>query len=256
MTKENTIGIWSPKGGCGKSFIAASLGVCLDKKGVVTGLLEAHRQHSSLPNVLNVDIPINKGLKEMIYEDSTNIKDFFSNDVKRYKNLSIMGLSKENKIDDLHRLSEKQIEDLYIKCKEAFQVLIIELPSSYVEFTSYIGWFFVKRLLVVVDNDINSIMALRKYVFLFKELGIDINNIYLIVNKDMGAIELKAIELLTGLKIGTVVPFSKRVISDMNNGQTIFKTKGTFGDFRIKKAIENLARVVMLEDMKDEISTS
>lgn len=248
MIDKKVIGVWSPKGGCGKSFIATNIGAYCASKGCLTGIIEVDRQHSSDTSILNIDMPKGKSLRNSIYseEEMKMVKNFHENP-RKHRDLFLLALNLDDKVDDLHSISKESINRLYNYCRERFNLLIIDMPSSYLEYTSYLGWYFVDELFVVIDNDINSVYALRKYLKQFQELNIDIGKISLIVNKNIGVIDKKAIELMTNLKVYATIPFSKKIISDMNNSKTIFQSYGTLIDWRIKKVLKGVGEDLLRE---------
>lgn len=250
MIDKRIFAVWSPKPGTGKSFLTASLGKYSAMQGYLTGTVDFNRQYSSLPHLLNIKLEKEKSLKNALLADSERdvIINFHENE-KDQKYLFTLGFNPNDKIDSLHELERNHIERLLKIAREKFNILLLDLPTSYIEYTSYIGWFYAEKIIIIIDNDMNSLFALRKYLKQFHELNIRKSKLLLVVNKDIGVIETKDIEAITSMKPMGFIPFSKHIIKDMNEGKTIFDTGGSLKDRAIQKQIRNLFEAILKEEL-------
>ncbi|SKC78775.1 AAA family ATPase [Maledivibacter halophilus] len=251
MIDKRVFALWSPKPGTGTSFLTANLGKYSSMEGYLTGVIDLNRQYSSLPHILNIHPQKNKSLRNALFTDNDRdvIINFQENE-KNQKYLFVLGLNPGDSVDDLHELERKDIERLYQIAKEKFNIVFLDLPTSYIEYTSYIGWFFAEKIIVVIDNDINSLFALRKYLKQFEELNIKKDKLILVVNKDIGIISKKDIKLITGLDVKSIIPFSKHIVMDSNEGKTIFDAGGNFKD----RYIQNQIKYIFEELIEKEVN--
>lgn len=251
MIDKKVYALWSPKAGTGTSFLTANLGKYSSMQGYLTGVIDLNRQYSSLPHILSVNTHKDKSLRNAFFTDNDRevITNFEENE-KQQKYLFSLGLNPNDNIDDLHELERGHIERLFKISKEKFNILFLDLPTSYIEYTSYIGWFFAEKIIIVIDNDINSVFALRKYLKQFDELNIKKKKLILVINKDTGILDKKDIEMITGLKAKSSIPFSKHIIKDCNEGKTIFDAGGNFKDRYIQKQIKIIFNQLIKEEEK------
>lgn len=253
MIDKRVFAVWSPKPGSGTSFLTANLARYSAMQGYLTGAIDFNRQYSSLPHLLNIKLEKDKSLKNALFADSDRdvIINFHEND-KEQKYLFALGLNPSDKVDSLHELQQKHIERLLEISREKFNILFLDLPTSYIEYTSYIGWFYAEKIIIVIDNDMNSLFALKKYLRQFDELNIRKDKLILIVNKDIGVMGMKDIETITNIKPVGFIPFSRHIIKDMNEGKTIFDAGGSLKDRVIQKQITNLYQILLKEDSNEE----
>lgn len=256
MIDKRVFAVWSPKPGTGTSFLTANLAKYSAMQGNLTGAIDLNRQYSSLLHLLNIDLTKNKSLRNALFSDSEReiITNFHENE-KEQKYLFALGLNPNDKVDGIHELERKHIERLLKISKEKFNILFLDLPTSYMEFTSYVGWFFAEKIIVVIDNDVNTLFALRKYLEQFDELNLRKDKFFIVVNKDIGVIEKRDVESITGLKQISIIPFSKHIIKDMNEGRTIFDAGGSFKDRFIQKQIKIIYEGLIMQGYKEEINS-
>lgn len=254
MIDKKVYALWSPKPGTGTSFLTANLAKYSAVKGNLTGSIDLNRQYSSLPQLLNIENKKEKSLTNAFFTDNDRdvITNFDENE-KEQKYLFVLGLSPNDKVDSLHELEKGHIERLLKIAKEKFNILFLDLPTSYLEYTSYVSWFFAEKIVVVIDNDINSLFSLRKYMKQFEELNIKKDKFILVVNKDIGIMEKKDIEMITGVSPKSFIPFSKHVIKDCNEGKTIFDAGGSIKDKAIQKEIKKIYDELLEERNNEEI---
>lgn len=254
MIDKRVFAVWSPKPGIGTSYLAANLAKYSAMQGNLTGAIDFNRQYSSLPNLVNIELTKDKSLRNAMFTDNDKdvIINFHENE-KEQKYLFALGLNPNDKVDSLHELERINIERLLKISKEKFNIMFLDLPTSYIEYTSYIGWFFAEKIVVVIDNDINSLFALRKYLNQFDELNISKDKLILVVNKDFGVIESRDIESITGLKPKSIIPFNKHIIKDSNEGKTIFDAGGSIKDKTIKKQIISIFNELVKQEISEEV---
>ncbi|KAB3534065.1 hypothetical protein F8154_09875 [Alkaliphilus pronyensis] len=249
--------IWSPKAGVGKSFLTAHLAKASSLKGNFTGVIDFNRQTSSLPAILDIDIPANKSLKEALLteRDTDVIINYHVND-KKDKNLFCLALNNTNKVDELNELEDIKIIRLLQLSRPKFNILFLDLPSSYYELTSYESWKYADKIIVVIDNDYNTLIALKGYLVQFSELNIPLNKLVLIVNKDIGLLHEDEVFQITGLQVKSKIPFSKQVVKDMNNGKTVYENGGGIKDTKIIRGVNKTYQIITSEENFKEKSSN
>jgi|GEM_PF-4031629 len=240
--------VWSPKGGVGKTFIAAHLAKYSASKRLLTGVIDFNRQTPSITTSLEIKLPREKSLKEALFtERDTDVIVNFQNH-HRDHNLFCLALNMINKVDDLLEVTDLQVLRLLQIAKNKFNILFLDLPTSYFELTSYEGLKFADKIIVVIDNDYNSILALKQYLRLFTEINIAHSNIILVVNKNMNLISEEEILKLCSIPIRAIFPFNKHLIRDMNEGKTVFENGGGLKDRRLIKGIEDIFSLLITDN--------
>lgn len=245
--------VWSPKGGVGKTFIAAHLAKLSASKGFLTGVIDFNRQSPSTTAALDIKLPREKSLREALYcENDNEVISNFHNNEKKERFLFCTGLNINNKVDDLYEVTDLQIVRLIEIARNKFNILFLDLPSSYFELTSYESLKVADRIVIVIDNDYNSIVALQGYLNFLSEVNIPKNRFHLVLNKDMGIISEKEIEKLCGISVSATIPFNRHLVKDMNEGRTIFENGGGIKDRWATKSILKIFELLIDEDSYKE----
>ncbi|SCY18067.1 AAA family ATPase [Alkaliphilus peptidifermentans] len=249
--------IWSPKAGVGKSFLAAHLAKLSSQDGYLTGVIDFNRQSPSLPSILDIHPPNEKSLKEALLtdKDSDVIINFHNND-KKDKNIFCLALNYNNKVDELNELEDDKVLRLLELARPKFNILFLDLPTSYYELTSYESWKYADKIIVVIDNDYNSIVALKGYLKQFSEINIPLSKLVLIINKNLGILDFNEVKEISGLHVTAKIPFYKHVIKDLNEGKTVFENGGSYKDKKIIKGVNEVYNAITNEKIKQEQSTN
>lgn len=244
--------IWSPKGGVGKTFIAAHLAKMSAQRGYLTGVIDFNRQSPSTTAALDIALPREKSLREALFcENDNEVISNFHNNEKKEKFLFCTGLNINNRVDDLYEVTDLQIVRLLEIARNKFNILFLDLPSSYFELTSYESLKVADRIVIVIDNDYNSIVALQGYLRFLNEVNISKSNFYLVVNKNMGLISEEEIEKLCGISVSATIPFYRHLVKDMNEGKTVFENGGGFKDRLIANNILRIFELLITDDDED-----
>ena len=239
--------IWSPKGGVGKTFIAGHLAKYAASKKLLTGVIDFNRQTPSITTSLDIKLPREKSLKEALFtERDTDVIVNFQNH-QRNNNLFCLALNMTNKVDDLLEVTDQQVLRLLQIAKNKFNILFLDLPTSYFELTSYEGLKFADKIIIVIDNDYNSVLALKQYLKFFSEINIALNNLILVMNKNMNLISEEEILKLCGIPIRVTFPFNKQLIRDMNEGKTVYQNGGGLKDYKLIRGIEDIFALLIMD---------
>ena len=245
--------VWSPKGGVGKTLITAHLAKLSTVKGLLTGVIDLNRQTASIPAALDIRLPSEKSLREALFtEHDSDVITNFHNNEKNNRLLFCVGLNINNKVDDLFEVTDTQILRLLEISKTKFNILFLDLPTSYFELTSYESLKFADKIIVIIDNDYNSVVALKAYLKFLEEINIPLQNILLVINKDMGLLSEKEILEMCNLSVCAIVPFNKHLVKDMNEGKTVFDNGGSYNDRKTINSIEKIFKV-LIDDGKCKV---
>ncbi len=246
---KRVFAIWSPKAGVGKTLIAAHLARYAASKKLLTGIIDLNRQCPSAAAALDIRLPREKSLKEALYtERDSEVITNFHNNQKINENLFCLALNLNNKVDDLFEVTDAQISRLLQISKNKFNLLLLDLPTSYFELTSYEGLKFADKIIAIIDNDYNSLVALKGYLNFFTEINIPHKDIILVVNKDMGLLSEEEIYKVCNIPIAAVIPFNKHLVRDMNEGKGAFENGGGLKDRRLTKGIAEIFRLLTEEE--------
>lgn len=246
---KRVFAIWSPKAGVGKTLIAAHLARYAASKKLLTGVIDLNRQSPSIPAALDIKLPREKSLKEALYtERDSEVITNFHNNPKSNENLFCLALNLNNKIDDLFEVTDLQISRLLQISKNKFNLLLLDLPTSYFELTSYEGLKFADKIIAVIDNDYNTLVALKGYLNFFTEINIPHKDIILVMNKDMGLLSGEEVYKVCNMPIAAVIPYSKHFVKDMNEGKSVFDNGGSIRDQRLIRSIADIFKQLTIEE--------
>lgn len=245
---KKVIAFWSPVSHTGKSFIASNIATKLSDEDFFVGVIDLNKQFSSLPVLLDLEIPKEKSLLNAF--NANNEAEMLKNFVKHPdRDLYLLALNIDNKIDELHKLVPSKINNLISICREKFDVLLVDLPSSYIELTSYeVLKNHSENTVVVFDNDINTVTAYKKYVEFFKEVNISTNDFSYVMNKDDGLIDIKEIEEQLGIEIEFIIPNKKFITKSTNEGKPIMEiVPSSRAEKNVVKNLKNLTNTLVYE---------
>lgn len=235
-----TISFWSPKPGTGVSTIASAIAFQGVQSGKFTGIIELSRQYSSLPWIMGMPIPEDKSLyNAMLSQEESEIMRNFV----RYKDkdLYLMALNRLNDAADLHDLNVDQVDTLLETCKEKFDWLVLDLPSSYLEATSFQAIKYHSDIVVVVlDNNVTTLAAWKVYEQLFQDTSISLSKFIFVMNKDIGLIDTIEVKEKTGIEICCKIPELSQIIKFGNEGTSLDFIPSSFKERAFHNGISKL----------------
>lgn len=251
--------ITSPKGGEGKSTIAAYTAVQFAKAGYLVGLIEVDRYFGSVMDILGFGDKVGgeikgRSLKGAINTDSdTGVLHSFIPHPK-HKDLYTLSLTldKESKIDDLTRFPEASVKNIIKVARSKFDIVFIDCPSTYIEpgFLAPID-MGVDRLIYVIDNDITKLAGAKLYDQFFYENAVSFGDVMVVINKDLGVLEdatIKAIgKDMAVIKMDKIftIPYYKRIIEAKNDGDIIIDATPSNGQEKaLQKAITGIVKSI------------
>lgn len=216
------IAFWSPCSS-GASTVLKGIAEIASASGKFVGIIEANKQYSSLPQQFGTAIPEDKSFEKALQADDDhemirNYHKVSSNDIY------LLALNNLNRIEDLHELHEQALSNLVYVSRNKFDLLLLDIPSSYMEMPSYQSIReYADIVVAVVDNNLNSIDKFRRYVSFYRTLNAKAEFIP-VLNKDIGLVELKDLKRILGMDICAVLPYMPSVIKYGNEGQPLIGT--------------------------------
>lgn len=217
------VSVFSNKGGCGTSFIAANLAVTL---GAPTLLIDLNL-HSGCQDLMFGIKP--KYSVVDLAENRERLDDQLLNSylVQYSPNLSLLAAPRD--IEEADRLHPEPLMDVISALRSKFEYLVIDLPHTFDPLT--IGALdFADDVLLVLTLDILASRAAQRALTIFYRLGYSRQKVRLILNRwsKQSDLELGHVERFLGERIACFVSEDARsVIQSINYGQPLATTEST-----------------------------
>lgn len=175
-TKSNTICVYSPKGGTGKSGIVMALASVLNNIKKRTLLVDLDLFNGSLS--LLIDENITKTVYQLTDDLNNHRYKTFENYVYKYnENIDILCAPKDprqgNKIDT------KYIDIIMEKAKENYEYVIFDTTNQ-INDINLVTMDSVDNILFVLTNDVMCLKNIRNILNIFKDS--DVSNYKLLLN--------------------------------------------------------------------------
>ena len=200
------IAIMSPKGGVGKTFLAETLGICLNRLGYHILIMDSNLFTSNislylgmphLPTTLNDVLKFKIPLSSAIYNFS--------------ESLDVLPSTTHLETDELTLNPEEFRKELF-QLKRKYEFVIVDTETGFTKNNATIATS-VDEILLIATSDIPTLMTTHKKVLLLKNKFI--SKVNLILNKSSFSFyELKndEVEELMGIKVISRIPYDRGVI--------------------------------------------
>lgn len=217
------IAVYSNKGGCGTSFIAANLAVSL---GAPTLLIDLNLQSGSQDLLFGVEP---KYSVVDLVENRARLDDQLLNSylVQHSPNLSLLSAPRD--IEEADKLHTEPLFDTISVLQTKFEYLVLDLPHTFDPLT--IGALdLADDILLVLTLDILASRAAQRALTIFYRLGYSRQKLRLILNRwsKQSDLELRHVERFLGERITCFVSEDARaVLRSINLGQPLAATDST-----------------------------
>jgi pilus assembly protein CpaE len=221
--RGRVIAVFSNKGGCGVSFIAANLAAAL---GVPTALADLNLQAASQdlffgvkPRYSIVDLIENRNRL-----DDQLIASFL---VESAQKVSI--LPSPHDAEAAEDINADQIIDVLELLRERFDCVVLDLPHTFNSIT-VAALDHADEILVVLTLDILAARAAQRALTIFGRLGYSRDKIRIVLNRwnKQSDLELKHVEKFLGQRITTFISEDyKAAVSSINLGQPLVASQSS-----------------------------
>ena len=242
------------KGGVGNSFIASNVALELAKNKILTCLIDFDTKLPNCANILGLEVKKKNSMYKFFNNNNPDLKgDYFIYDKNISQNLYIISSSCEDEVEVLEELNDNSndIEDLLNISKEAFDIVIVDLPVDYQNPQVISSIQKADKIFIIGDLDINAIENTFRYLEMYKSLNIPLTKFTYIPNKffDNNDITISTIKETLGIRIGTSVPFDYQLVLDsIIKSKPIISTKN-----KITNAIRDICGMITGNIQFDEV---
>lgn len=243
--KANVITMFSPKGGVGKTMIAANLAVDLSRRNQKVVILDLDLQFGDVNLYLGLEP------KDTVVELLQEQKVINIDNIRNYLTLHYSGvqlLASPTSPEYAGNISPNLINPIISILRNYYDYIIIDTTSDFSE----LNLFLLEessQILYVTGMDISLLSNSKKGFILLESLNLN-DKIKLIVNREFsGDINLRDIEKIMGIPVELVIPNEYQdSVRALNQGVPLVM------DFKneISQSISRLTRMFSTEDVKEE----
>lgn len=212
----SVVAFWSPTS-AGASTVLKGVAERAAERGQFIGVIELNKQFSSLPQQFGIRFPEDKSLEKALRaeDDQEILRNFHKIGAH---DLYLLALNDLNRIEDLHDLKEDRLSNLIYLARNKFDVLLLDIPTSYMDFTSYHTIReYADHVVAVIDNNLNGVDKLRRYSQFYRARGMQ-KDFMVVLNKDMGLLKQSDLEKTLAIKPVAVLPHLPVVSKAGNEG--------------------------------------
>lgn len=207
------------KGGVGTSFLASNVALELAKNKILTCLIDFDTKFPNCANMLGIEIKKKYSMQKFFNNNNPETRgDYFINDKNISPYLYLLSSSSEDEVEALEELNDSynEVEELLNIAKEAFDIVVIDLPLDYQNPQMIESIQKADKVLVVGDLDINTIENSFRGLAMFKSINIPLSKFVYIPNKffDNSDITISTIQETLGIRIGPIVQMDYHFVFD------------------------------------------
>jgi pilus assembly protein CpaE len=218
--RGRAIAVFSSKGGCGCSLIAANLGVMQINPTVLVDL-----------NLQSGDLELLLGLKPKfsladVVENRDRLDDALLNSylTPHSKNLTL--LAAPLKAESAEDIEPKHVYEIMELLRQRFDTVIVDTPHSF-DAVTISALDHADQILVVLTLEIHAIRSTRRALEIFDRLGYPRSKIRVIVNRWSKNIELdqKQVERFLGERVlGFIQSDYRAAVNSINLGRPLLES--------------------------------
>jgi pilus assembly protein CpaE len=235
--KGRMIAVFSSKGGCGTSFIAANLAAAA---GVRTCLVDLNLQAGDLPLFLGVDpkYSVADMAENRTRLDDALIKSF----VTPYNsNLSLLAAPRE--ADSADEIEPEHVFEVLQKLREAYEYVVLD-PQHTFDSITLAALDQADEILLVLTLDIPAIRSTQRALEIFDRLGYPRKKVRIVVNRWSKQIDLdlRQVEKFLGEPVVGFVPSDyQTAVTSINLGQPLVQSDAAS---KIAQEIRRIAKTI------------
>ena len=235
--KGRMIAVFSSKGGCGTSFVAANLAACSDARTV---LVDLNLQAGDLPLFLGVDPKYSFAdlAENRTRLDEALIKSF----VTPYSsNLSLLAAPRE--ADAADEIEPEHVFDVLQRLRETYEYVVLD-PQHTFDSITLAALDQSDEIVLVLTLDIPAIRSTQRALEIFDRLGYPRKKIRIVVNRWSKQIDLdlRQVEKFLGEPVVGFLPSDyQTAVTSINLGEPLVKSDA---GCKISHEIRRIARTI------------
>lgn len=235
--KGRMVAVFSSKGGCGTSFIAANLAAATSAKTV---LVDLNLQAGDLPLYLGVDpkYSIADMAEHRARLDESLAKSFIT---PYSSNLSLLAAPRE--VDAADEIKPEHIFEVLQRLRESYDYIVLD-PQHTFDSITLAALDQSDEIVLVLSLDIPSIRSTQRALEIFDRLGYPRSKVRVVVNRWSKQIDLdlQQVEKFIGLPVAGFIPSDyQTAVMSINLGQPLVQSDP---DSKISQEIRRLARAI------------
>lgn len=237
---QHVIAVCGAKGGIGRSIIAANLAIALKALAGDVLLVDGNLQSGDLHVLLHMDDAPNP--IEQLREPQDLDYDAIQRILPAHES-GVRLLRAPDRLEDAALLQEDVMKAILVEVREHFDIVVIDVDSSYSDATAA-ALEAADRLLVVTTPEITSINRVKTFLEVTQRLEIPLERCWLICNRFDGGYQIspKRVEQSLGRPFAALLPDDVRtVINSVNRGMPFITSQRRAP---LSRAISDLANKV------------
>src|SRR3982751_2094087 len=237
-TKGKMIAVFSSKGGCGTSFIAANLATAQTAR---TCLVDLNLQSGDLPLFLGVEpkYSIADMAEHRARLDESLVKSFIT---PYSSNVSLLASPRE--VDAAGEVGAEHIFEVLQKLRESFDLVVLD-PQHTFDPITLAALDQSDEIILVLTLDIPAIRSSQRALETFDRLGYPRKKIRIVVNRWSKQIDLdlQQVEKFLGEPVCGFIPSDyQTAVTSINLGQPLIQSDS---NSKIAQEIRRLAKMIM-----------
>ncbi len=236
--KGRVIAVFSSKGGCGTSFIAANLAVATNAR---TALVDLNLQAGDLPLFLGIDPRYSFAdmAENRARLDDALIKSFVS---PYSSNLSLIAAPKE--ADSADEVEPEHVFEVLQRLRESYEYVVLD-PQHTFDSITLAALDQADEIVLVLTLDIPAIRSTQRALEIFDRLGYPRKKIRIVVNRWSKQIDLdlRQVEKFLGEPVIGFIPSDyQTAVTSINLGQPLIQSEP---NSKIAQEIKRIAGVLV-----------
>jgi pilus assembly protein CpaE len=235
--KGRMIAVFSSKGGCGTSFIAANLAACSSTRSI---LVDLNLQAGDLPLFLGVEPKYS--IADMVEKRSRLDDQLINSLVTPYSsNLSLLAAPKE--ADSADEIEPQHVFEVLQRLRESYDFVVLD-PQHTFDSITLAALDQADEIVLVLTLDIPAIRSTQRALEIFDRLGYPRKKVRIVVNRWSKQIDLdlRQVEKFLGEPVVGFVPSDyQTAVNSINLGTPLVQSDSTS---KIALEIRRIAQTV------------
>lgn len=240
-TAQKTIGqmtaVFSSKGGCGTSFIATNLAVCISMR---TALVDLNLEAGDLPLFLGLDP--RRSIADLIAHRGVFDKELLSAYVTPYSaNLHLLSAPKE--VDSIEKIKPEHIFEVLRQLRECYDHVVLD-PQHTFDAVTLAALDQSDKIVLVLTLDLPAIRSAKRALQIFDRVGYPRTKTMVVVNRWSKQVDLdlhQVEEFLGEPVIGSLPSDYQTVVSSVNLGTPLVESNSSS---KIALEVKRVARML------------
>jgi pilus assembly protein CpaE len=239
------IAVFSSKGGCGTSFIAANLAACINAR---TLLVDLNLEAGDLPLFLGLEPK--HSIASMISHRGVLDKDLIAAYVASYSaNFHLLAAPKE--VDPIDKIKPEHVFEVLQKLRESYEYVVLD-PQHTFDAITLAALDQSDKIVLVLSLDIPAIRSTKRALQIFDRVGFPRTKIRVVVNRWSKQIDLdlRQVEEFLGEPVtGSVTSDYQTVVRSINLGTPLVSSDSRS---KISREIRQIAQALVARSVQTE----